>query len=63
MLAELLAKHPGITLDLVQTDTVVDLLAERTDVAVRAGPLKNSSLVPSRGRVLPDFLAEPGKVR
>lgn len=37
--------HPGVTLDLVQTDMVVDLLAERTDVAVRAGPLKSSSLV------------------
>ncbi|MCX2725140.1 LysR family transcriptional regulator [Roseibium salinum] len=40
--------HPGITLDLVQTDMVVDLLAERTDVAVRAGPLKSSSLVARR---------------
>lgn len=29
----------------MQTDAVVDLLAERTDVAVRAGPLKSSSLV------------------
>ncbi|WP_299818792.1 LysR substrate-binding domain-containing protein [uncultured Roseibium sp.] len=37
--------HPGITLDLVQTDRVVDLLTERTDVAVRAGPMKSSSLV------------------
>jgi len=40
-----LALHPGVTLDIVQTDAVVDLLAERTDVAVRAGPLKSSSLV------------------
>ncbi|WP_073625690.1 LysR family transcriptional regulator [Pseudoxanthobacter soli] len=40
-----LERHPGVTLDLVQTDMVVDLLAERTDVAVRAGPLKSSSLV------------------
>jgi DNA-binding transcriptional LysR family regulator len=45
VLAEFLGKHPGITLDIVQTDTVIDLLAERTDVAVRAGPLKSSSLV------------------
>ena len=34
-----------MTLDLIQTDLVVDLLSERTDVAVRAGPLKSSSLV------------------
>lgn len=45
ILPEFLDRYPGITLDLVQTDMVVDLLAERTDVAVRAGPLKTSSLV------------------
>ncbi|WP_411033702.1 LysR family transcriptional regulator [Shinella sp. BYT-45] len=44
-LPEFLTLHPGVTLDIVQTDAVVDLLAERTDVAVRAGPLKSSSLV------------------
>jgi DNA-binding transcriptional LysR family regulator len=37
--------YPGVSLDIVQTDAVIDLLAERTDVAVRAGPLKSSSLV------------------
>ena len=45
ILLEFLTLHPGVTLDIVQTDAVVDLLAERTDVAVRAGPLKSSSLV------------------
>lgn len=45
ILPEFLERHMGVTLDLVQTDLVVDLLAERTDVAVRAGPLKSSSLV------------------
>lgn len=45
VLAEFLVRHPGVTLDIVQTDAVIDLLAERTDVAVRAGPLKSSSLV------------------
>jgi DNA-binding transcriptional LysR family regulator len=45
VLAEFLVNYPGITLDIVQTDVVIDLLAERTDVAVRAGPLKSSSLV------------------
>ncbi|MFA5120495.1 LysR family transcriptional regulator [Zavarzinia sp.] len=45
ILPEFLVRHPGITIDLVQTDAVVDLLAERTDVAVRAGPLKSSSLI------------------
>ncbi len=37
--------HPDITLDIVQTDVVIDLLAERTDVAVRAGQMKDSSLI------------------
>ncbi|MCX8999855.1 LysR family transcriptional regulator [Rhizobiaceae bacterium BDR2-2] len=45
VLPAFLSRHPGVTLDIVQTDAVVDLLAERTDVAIRAGPLKNSSLV------------------
>lgn len=45
VLPEFLALYPGITVDIVQTDAVIDLLAERTDVAVRAGPLKTSSLV------------------
>lgn len=44
-LPRFLTRHPGVTLDVVQTDAVIDLLAERTDVAIRAGPLKNSSLV------------------
>ena len=45
VLSRFLALHPGITLDIVQTDAVVDLLSERTDVAIRAGPLKSSNLV------------------
>lgn len=45
ILPEFLERYPEITLDLVQTDMIVDLLAERTDVAVRAGPMRNSSLV------------------
>jgi DNA-binding transcriptional LysR family regulator len=39
------ARYPAITLDLVLTDTVIDLLDERTDIAVRAGPLKSSTLL------------------
>jgi DNA-binding transcriptional LysR family regulator len=37
--------YPAVTLNIVLTDTVIDLLEERTDVAIRAGPLKSSSLV------------------
>lgn len=45
ILPEFLEAYPGVSLDIIQTDTVIDLLAERTDVAVRAGPLKSSSLI------------------
>ena len=45
VLPEFLCRHPGVTLDIVQTDAVIDLLADRSDVAIRAGPLKSSSLV------------------
>ncbi|NYE22104.1 LysR family transcriptional regulator [Pigmentiphaga litoralis] len=39
------ARYPDVTLDIVLTDEVVDILEERTDVAVRAGPMKNSNLL------------------
>ncbi|WP_121498827.1 LysR substrate-binding domain-containing protein [Pseudomonas aeruginosa] len=42
---EFLACHPEVTLDIVLTDEVIDILEQRTDVAVRAGPLKSSNLV------------------
>lgn len=45
ILPEFLERHPAITVDIVQSDLVVDLLEDRMDVAVRAGPLKSSSLV------------------
>lgn len=45
ILPKFLDFYSGITLDIVQTDRVVDLLAERMDVAIRAGPMKSSSLV------------------
>lgn len=40
-----LERYPEVTLDIVLTDAVVDILEQRTDVAVRAGPLKSSSLL------------------
>ncbi|MCY1019845.1 LysR family transcriptional regulator [Pyxidicoccus sp. MSG2] len=45
LVPEFLARHPAVCLDLVLTDAVVDLLEERTDVAIRSGPLKSSDLV------------------
>lgn len=40
-----LDRFPGISLELHHTDAMVDLVAEGFDVAVRAGPLKSSSLI------------------
>ncbi len=37
--------HPGVTLDIVLTDRVVDLMDERTDVAIRWGRLPPSELI------------------
>ncbi|HEY0296952.1 MAG TPA: LysR substrate-binding domain-containing protein [Bordetella sp.] len=45
LVPEFLERHPDVTLDIVLTDEVIDILEQRTDVAVRAGPLKSSSLV------------------
>jgi len=45
LLPGFLQRHPQVGVDLVLTDEVIDLLEQRTDVAVRAGPLKSSSLV------------------
>ena len=45
LLPGFLAAHPEITLDLELSDTVVDLLHERADIALRVGPLRDSSLI------------------
>lgn len=42
---EFLERYPDIALDIELTDSVVDILEQRMDVAVRAGPLKSSSLL------------------
>ncbi|WP_077959714.1 LysR family transcriptional regulator [Ensifer adhaerens] len=45
VLPEFLSAFPSVSLDILQTDAVVDLMTERADIAVRAGPLKSSSLI------------------
>ena len=39
------AAHPPVSLDIVLTDQVIDLMAERADVAIRVGPLRVSQLL------------------
>ena len=67
LMPRFLAEHPDVTLDLVLTDTVIDLMQERADVAIRVGPLRASRLVArklgtSRMVVVgaPDYLARAG---
>jgi len=67
LLPRFLADNPEITLDVVLTDTVVDLMQERADVAIRFGPLRDSRLVArklgtTRMAVVasPDYLARYG---
>jgi DNA-binding transcriptional LysR family regulator len=45
LLPHLATKYPELTIDLLLTDAVVDLLAEKIDVAVRLGNLPDSSLI------------------
>ncbi|MEL6249618.1 MAG: LysR family transcriptional regulator [Cyanobacteria bacterium J06627_15] len=42
------ARYPKLTVDLLLTDTVLDLLAERVDVAIRLGLMADSSLIAQR---------------
>jgi DNA-binding transcriptional LysR family regulator len=63
-----LAQHPELRLDLNVTDRRVNLLRERIDVAIRTGPLADTSLIARRvgtGRRLvcasPDYLARHGR--
>ena len=68
LLPALHREHPGLSLDLQFSDQVVDLLAERVDLALRLGPPTDSSLVglqlqAMRYRVCasPDYLARHGR--
>lgn len=55
-----LERYPDISLDIVLTDEVIDLIEHRTDVAVRAGPLRSSSLVARKlGATRKAILAAP----
>lgn len=65
-----LEHYPAIELDVVLSDEVVDLLGKRADVAIRAGPLRNSRLVARRLGATrmtvvaaPSYLARHGRPR
>ncbi|MEM9490510.1 MAG: LysR family transcriptional regulator [Myxococcota bacterium] len=48
LLPEFSATYPELDVDLVLSDTVIDLIGERIDVAVRLGQLADSSLIARR---------------
>ncbi|MET1028914.1 MAG: LysR family transcriptional regulator [Dongiaceae bacterium] len=45
MIPAFLDRHPGLIIDLSFTDDMVDLLAERADIAIRMGTLPDSALI------------------
>jgi DNA-binding transcriptional LysR family regulator len=45
LIPDFLATHPDIRIDMILSDTVIDLIEERADVAIRIGPMRDSSLV------------------
>ena len=68
LLPAFMAHHPAVTLDISHTDKVIDLMEERADVAIRTGPLKNSSLIARKlgvtGKIIvasPDYLRRHGE--
>lgn len=66
-LPSFLAQYPALTIDLAVTPRLVDLVAEKIDVAIRIGPLDDSSLIARRlasARLIvvaaPDYLRRRG---
>jgi DNA-binding transcriptional LysR family regulator len=47
-LSKFLAVHPGLTLDVVLDDRIIDLIEEGVDVALRMGPLADSTSLTAR---------------
>lgn len=69
-IADLLAEHPGIQIDLRLSDARVDIVADGFDIALRIADLPDSSLrarrlAPIKARVVaaPSYLAEHGTPR
>jgi DNA-binding transcriptional LysR family regulator len=63
LVPEFLALHPEITLDLVLSDTVIDLMQERADVAIRIGPMRDSGLMARKlGSTRVTVAASPGYI-
>ncbi len=63
LIPKLLARHPGLELDISLTDRVVDLIDARADIAIRWGRLPDSDLVARRlGETAQAIVGSPGYV-
>ncbi|MDY0882138.1 LysR family transcriptional regulator [Dongia soli] len=63
LMPKFLDLYPAVKLNIVLTDTVIDLLEQRTDVAVRAGPLKSSRLLARKlGETRMTIIAAPSYI-
>lgn len=67
LVPEFLALHPQVELDISLTDAVIDLVDERTDIAIRVGALRDSALkarklLDTRRMIVasPDYVARHG---
>lgn len=70
ILGGFLTRYPGTSVDLILTDKIVDLVADRTDIAIRAGELASSTLLARKlGETKlmvvasPDYLERAGQPR
>ena len=70
MLPDFCRRYPDIRLELVSDDNLIDLLEQRTDIAIRIGALKDSGLharflgyIPKKLLASPAYLARHGTPR
>jgi DNA-binding transcriptional LysR family regulator len=70
VIPQLLAENPGLRIDLLLTDTMVDIVSTGVDVAIRIATLQDSNLIATslgrKPRVLcaaPDYLSRRGTPR
>jgi DNA-binding transcriptional LysR family regulator len=64
IVADFLKRHPDVQLDLICTDRRLDLVEDGIDLAIRAGPLDDSSLIArSLGSIKRVLVATPAYLR
>ncbi|PZU10207.1 LysR family transcriptional regulator [Sphingomonas sp.] len=70
LVARFMEAHPGVKLELTLSDALAEMIEERTDIAIRIGPLSDNRLRAKKlGRsrlslvVSPDYLARHGTPR